>query len=548
MSLTNTDPYNGFTQFSNVLSGNPYLLTGNPYVLSLGLSPLEIRRINDEILYWRFYKAEHWTYKRPDGEPQNTINYSRRFIDKQVAFLTGKGFTINPKKAAVEIIKPVLDFVFDDNKRNLLGVEMAQAASVTGNAFIKVAVEMYDPEQDPMMAELYPNGRIRLMLLPGYTVFPRFDGHDRTKIISCFVIYPIWIVENGQQKAIWYREVLTKDTIQEYLNDELISERPNELKEIPIVMIRNLPVAGESYGYSDMKDIIPLQQEFNEKTTDISDIINYHAAPVTVVYGAKANNLERGAKKIWGGLPKDAKIENLELKSDLKASMDYVDIIKTAMFEISSMPEDAFGSEQAQISNTSGIALHMKNQSLIDVTKLKQATFAEGLLQISRLILKYAELIELDIFDVEAFRSLKPIEKYIYDIEFPNPLPKDELIEMQLIAQKISANLMTHEQALEELGDPNPTETWNLIKTEMMELADMSYHTMVQANGGVDPNQQQNGESGKGGSGSTQPKKIQGGFDGFLAGAKQALGINVGGVVHKSEKADPLNKSGNQGS
>jgi hypothetical protein len=554
MSVTNTDPYNGFTQFSNVLSGNPYLLTGNPYVLSLGLSPLEIRRVNDEILFWRFYKAEHWTYKRPDGEPQNTVNYARKFIDKQVAFLTGKGFTLNPKREAVHVIKPVLDFVWDDNKRDLLAVELAQAASVTGNAFLKVAVEVYDPEDEPMMAELYPNGRIRLMLLPGYTVFPRFDGHDRTKMVSCFIIYPIWIVENGMQKAIWYREVITKDTIQEYLNDELISERPNELREIPVVMFRNMPVAGESYGYSDMKDIVPLQQEYNEKTTDVSDIINYHAAPVTVVYGAKANNLERGAKKIWGGLPKDAKIENLELKSDLKASMEYIDRIKTSMFEISAIPEDALGSDQAQISNTSGIALHMKNQSLIDVTKLKQATFREGILQACRLILRYAEIIELDIFDVEAFKALKPIEKYVYDVEFPDPLPKDELIEMQLVAQKISANLMTHVQALEELGDPNPEETWNFIKQEMLELADMQYHQAVNANGGVDPNTDPNGGGGGGKPTSGKTKNPNdplangnnGSFDRMLQGAKKALGINVGGVVHKSEKADPLNKAGNQ--
>lgn len=527
-------------QFTNTMATNPYVLTGNPYTQALGLSATEVLRVNDEMLWWKFYKADQWTYKRPDGEPQNTINYSRRFIDKGVAFLVGKGFTINPKPEAETIIKPTLDYVWDDNKRELLAIEMAQAAAVTGQAWVKVVVEKYDEETDPFLAEMYPKGRIRLLLLPGYTVFPRYDGHDRNKLISCFIIYPIWIIENGTQKAIWYREIITKDTIQEFLNDELIDERPNELREIPVVQLRNLPIAGESFGYPDMKDIVPLQQEFNEKTTDISDIINYHAAPVTVVYGAKATNLEKGAKKIWGGLPKDAKIENLELKSDLKASMDYVNMIKTSMFEIQGMPEDALGSTQTAISNTSGIALHMKNQSLIDVNNIKRKTFKEGIQQISRLILKYAEIIELDGFDVEAFKKLTPIQKYVYDIEFPDPLPKDELIEMQLIAQKLSANLITHIQALEELGEETPTETWELIKQEMLELGDLAYQSTVASTGGVDPYTDPQ-------DGNPQTKKSLLGKSamGFnQLNEKGPLNINIGGIVHGSEKANPVKGSG----
>lgn len=531
----------GFIQFTNVASTNPYVLTGNPYMQALGLTALEVKRVNDEMLWWKFYKGQHWTYQRPDGEPQNTINYARRFIDKGVAFLVGRGFTINPKPNAAPIIKPTLDYVWDDNKRELLAIEIAQAMSVTGNAWIKVAVEMYDPDVDPFLYEMYPKGRIRLLLLPGYTVFPRYDGHDRNKMISCFVIYPIWIIEKGVQKAVWYREVITKDTIEEYLNDELIDSRPNELKEIPIVQVRNLPISGESLGYSDMQDIVPLQQEFNEKTTDVSDIINYHAAPVTVVYGAKSTNLEKGAKKIWGGLPKDAKIENLELKSDLKASLDYINIIKTAMFEIQGMPEDALGSTQQAISNTSGIALHIKNQSLIDVNNLKRKTLTEGIQQICRFILKYAEIIELDGFNVGEFKSLTPVEKYVYDVEYPDPLPKDELIEMQLIAQKLSANLITHEQALEELGDETPTQTWEAIKQEMLELGDIAYQSAVAANGGQDP--------------FTDTKDANPQTKKSLLGTKSGMGfqrinqngpldINLGGIVHGSEKANPNKGSG----
>jgi hypothetical protein len=179
----------------------------------------------------------------------------------------------------------------------------------------------------------------------------------------------------------------------------------------------------------------------------------------------------------------------------------------------------------------------MKNQSLIDVNNIKRMTFTEGIQQISRLILKYAEIIELDGFDVEKFKALTPIEKYVYDIEYPDPLPKDELIEMQLIAQKLAANLMTHEQALEDLGDETPIQTWEAIKQEMIELGDMAYQSAVASTGGKDPFQDP-----KDGNPQTN-KSLLGSKNnmGFRRiNAQSPLNINLGGIVHGSEKANPV--------
>ena len=119
------------------------------------------------------------------------------------------------------------------------------------------------------------------------------------------------------------KEVVTRDTISYYIDNELVEEIPNILREINIVQIKNIPLAGESRGQSDLKSIIPLQKELNAKVTDVSDIINYHSAPITIIQGAKSKNLEKGAKKVWGGLPKDAKVYNLELNSDLNASKQF---------------------------------------------------------------------------------------------------------------------------------------------------------------------------------------------------------------------------------
>lgn len=454
-------------------------VVGNPYTLQMGLTNEELKRVQEELLYWKFYKGNQWNFKRPEGEPQNTINYSARFVDKGVAFLMGKGFTINVEKDAEEITKPFLDKVWDDNDRLALGVEMGQSGGITGNSWVKVALEKYEADEDPLLAEMYPKGRIRLTVLPSYACFPRWNPHDKDRMDAMRIIYPITIMEKDKPKTVWYREEITKKEIREYIDDKLQSTRKNDLGTIYVVRIRNLIVANNSLGKSDLQDIIPLQKEFNEKTTDVSDIINYHASPITIVYGAKTNNLEKGARKIWGGLPKDAKVENLELKTDLSSSMNYITLIKNAMFEIASMPDDALGSSTA-VSNTSGIALHIKNQPLIDTNNNKRITYGTGIEEINRLILRIADVYELDDFDKEAFNSLKPYDKWTTDIMFPDPLPKDELMQMQIIAQKLTNHLITRIDALRELGEYDSVSKYEEIKKEFIEWQSLMFEATPQ--------------------------------------------------------------------
>lgn len=448
---------------------------GNPYVSHEELTDEEIRRVNEVLLYWKYYRGDHWDVQRPKGEPQNTINYSARFVDKGVSFLMGKGFTINVRKEAEDITKPFIDEVLDDNNRLLLGLEMAQSGGVTGEAYVRVSLQHYDKDTEPFYAELYPNGRIRIQVLPTYACFPRWNNHDPDKMDEIRIIYPIRVqVRDGEYKTVWYEEHITPTRIREYIDGQLQSDRVNELGVIYVVRIRNLIVANHPYGKSDLQDIIPLNRELNEKTTDVSDIINYHASPVTLIYGAKANNLEKGARKVWGGLPKDARVENLELQSDLSASMNYIQLIRKSMFELASMPQDALGGEDLK-SNITGVALNLKYQPLIDINNKKKLTYGEGIQEICRLILRYADVYELEGFKVDEFRKLKGLDKWHVDVEFPNPLPKDELLQVQLIVEKLNNHLMTRLDALKELGEYDAQAKLQEIMDEFIEWQNLMF-------------------------------------------------------------------------
>ena len=120
-------------------------------------------------------------------------------------------------------------------------------------------------------------------------------------------------MSDGTRGVNTYTEIITSDRIQEWVNDQLLpgGDRPNPLGVIPIAHCANIPVAGSPWGLSDVADIIGLNREYNEKALEISDIVNYHAAPITVITGAKAAQLDRGPRKTWT-LPKDATVQNLQ--------------------------------------------------------------------------------------------------------------------------------------------------------------------------------------------------------------------------------------------
>ena len=291
-----------------------------------------------------------------------------------------------------------LNYVWEDNNKLEKLFEIGQSKSVTGDSWLQILFEpKYDangkrrPEfKDPF--DEYDKGRIRLIVVPAAIVFPEYDdGYDKDKMRKLVIMYPITEKKEGffgvtkKSRTVLYRQVWTEERVQIYIGDELQVDVPNKYGVIPFVHFKNFVLAGRNFGISDLEDIIPINMEINLKSSDVSEIIDYHSAPVTVVFGARIGQLERGANKVWGGLPKDARIENLRLEGDLTAAQNYIQSLKVAMHEVGSIPEGALGANQP-ISNTSGVALEIKLMPLMERIRLKQVLTKEALEYANKLL------------------------------------------------------------------------------------------------------------------------------------------------------------------
>lgn len=434
-----------------------------------------LRRIK---LAWNFYEGYHWEEMPEQDTPEITVNYCRAFVDKFVAFELGKAFSIATHKSMEgetittdgRTVFEYLEDVWEDNDQFLFTTEMGQMKSITGDSWVQV--RYFDPEElandDPFNE--YPDGRIKLLLMPTSVVFPEYDPHQRGVLTKLTIMYTYEkmvrtsILGKTRKEQTLYKQIWTKDECAIYDGNGEPEVIPNRYGVIPFVQIKNLPVAGRNEGRGDLEDIIPLNTEYNMKESNVSEIIDYHAAPVTVVYGAKIGNLEKGANKMWGGLSKEARVENLELKSDLGASSNYISGLKLAMCEVGGIPETVLGGAQA-ISNTSGVALQYINLPLIEKTRLKRTSTENGLERLNKLILLVSMFEGL----IQKPEGIPTRDFFWNEVTLPDTLPKDMLLELQQIQQEMKMGLESRRNAMKRMGKENIDELIKEIDADMKE-------------------------------------------------------------------------------
>lgn len=464
--------------------------------LTIAISPLGLVELSDEEFEvhgprlaryaqaWAFYLGHHWAYRREMGEPQLVFNYVKALSDFLTNFCFSNGVHFQSDKAFQHIVPALLDRIWStDNVKEQLLWEIGNMGSVAGDAFVKVA---YEPPYTDAAARPHPGRVVILPINPSFA-FPEWHPHAKGRLIRFKLKYRFWgTAAEGTRQVYTYVEIITDDTIQEYVNDELIDERPNPLGQIPIVHIANQIASASPWGLSDVLDIIPLNREYNEKATEISDIINYHTAPVTIITGGKPNNLEKGAKKVWAMASKDAKVYNLEGGEEgLPTALEYLTQIKRAMHEMTGVPENALGESQP-ISNTSGVALSIQFMPTIMRWRMKKTQYGTGLKKICALALLVLFTHEPDqvVYNPDTEGIIEPGQQpfvdpddpnvYNIDCDWPPPLPVDILIKLNEIQLKMSLGLESKKGAMRDLGEEFPDEKLQELWEELLQDEKMS--------------------------------------------------------------------------
>lgn len=411
--------------------------------------------------YWEMFKGNHWSYHRGDDQPLVTINYARRYVTIVAGWVFKKGFEVtipdDPMTEGVsdkkerDFIAQALNETWRANGVTSWGLEAGQMGGVTGDLFLRPAWEANDDLENPY---------VRVDILPSHYVYPEFGGPhgaDRKKMTQCMVLFPQYTFKTSifgktRQSVKMNGEIWTPEEWKIIEDEKVIETRPNPFGEIPIVHVPNFLLAGEFYGISDLADVVELQRLFNEKTTDVSDVIAYHGSPVTIVKGQSIKQLERGANQMWG-IKKNADIFNLELKGELNASTEFLDRVERLMSMVSGVPKEAMGNI-SKAANTSAVAMALRFLPLSDIRDMKIATYGLGIRRVNRLIMKLLK-IKNPAFRraYEELQARYPQSNlYRNDVVFHSPMPRDELVELQKIKERLLVGISTRRMEMKKQG------------------------------------------------------------------------------------------------
>ncbi len=443
------------------------------------LSFIHQRRLQAYRNYWLYYLGKHWSYARDEGEPQLTFNYCRRLVDMHTNFAFKKGFknivTDDPttddldESVDRDFVRKLLEETWRKNKQILWCLNAGQMGGVTGDCFVRVSWDDTNPLEEPFA---------RADVLPSHFCFPDFGGHsgwDMTKLKRMIIMIPVYteikvnrLANRGFQLANktesthrvsflmeeWVAPIVSDDPAiakpamyRLYKGKEILKEAVNPIGVIPVVHISNYPLSGEYYGISDLSDITELNRELNEKATDVSDIINYHGSPITIIEGAKLKDLEKGVNRVWG-IPENASVKNLMLEGDLEAANSYRKDLKTSILELSGTPPQALGTIQP-LSNTTGVAMQLQYLPMIEKRDVKVEAYGEGIEAVNRLIIRTTEVADAE-FGAE-FSKLRG-DKYRNTVVFPDPMPQDERRELEMSRERLDMGISNKKKELERQG------------------------------------------------------------------------------------------------
>lgn len=431
--------------------------------------------------YLRFYKGQQWENEWDDGERKPVFNFCSTVVNKGTDFFVAKGFNIEAIEGN-ELVAQAMDLVWGANDRLNLFRRLSLNASITGDAFLYLTLKTTD---DTGKIEDKSKWSVVITPLDPFFVFPVFSQTEAGAMDACMIQYPTGKTPQG---AVSYRTVyITPKEIREYTDTQQVAVSENPFGLVPVVHFPNTLDPMKVWGQSDLDPVVSLNEEYNIISYSVRKIIKYHAEPTTIIYGARASKLEKGAKKVWSGLPIDARVENLQYQGDLKATYEYLGLLEQNIFKVSGIPSVLFqlnGDSKLAVSNTSGLAMRMMYQPLVDKAVRKQECFSASFKRTHTIIAKALEVTGVDLKEL----ADTPAEVMNLSVQYTDPLPFDEKVALDADQMKITMGV-TSKAAL--LRKYNPGEDTHRLTIEI--LADQVCLALTEASkaavlGGGAPN------------------------------------------------------------
>lgn len=355
--------------------------------------------------YWRYYDGKHkQPLKVQPGQTNDNIilNFSGQAIDKKVAFFAPQppAFRVQqtterePGGDGLQTIEPpeqaAVDAFWETNQLSQFIIDMAMSGFISGHSFVR----LYAPENT---AAIGVDNPARAVLLDPRLVTVFWDEANIHKVLWYRLTWGVEGQEMRRQDIVPTWLLNQKDTegasddgtwrIIEYRSKsgyrwDVVGDDLWGYSFAPIVDWKNRPKPHSYYGESDLRDA-DVNDSINFIASNTARIIRFHAHPRTVLLGASADEIHSTSVDGLWEIPNEvARVENIEMQSDLGSSLNMLNLLRAAFF--TQMRVVDLGSIQAQLGKITNFGVQMLYKDQTDDNETKRSMYGAGLSEVTR--------------------------------------------------------------------------------------------------------------------------------------------------------------------
>ncbi len=271
----------------------------------------------------RYYYGDQETFlDKAEGEPDDNviINMTKMIIDRTMTFVapTMPEFILDAKVPEQTEDEEWLEDVWLANGGLSLLHEIIFNGAVSGHAYVRIT------DDDEL-------GYPRIIPIDSRRVTTYWKADDSRTVIWHEVT---WEIEDVKYIVDYVNNLDGTWSIIEYTSKNgtkwAVSNRTEWRSAVPpIIHTKHLPNPNQFYGLPELPTL-GLQDKLNLIASENARIIRYYSSPKTVATGVNPEDVQQTAINSLYAIPKpDAKVYNLEMDSELAASMTMLEVMHT---------------------------------------------------------------------------------------------------------------------------------------------------------------------------------------------------------------------------
>lgn len=440
-----------------------------------------------------FYKGKQWSFRKEGGGTMRTYNYVFTVVENMTAFLTNEPPQISsPARDVTNMVErsmaegrtKILTAIHEENALGLVFQRAARTASITGDAFIFGSIPTFKVTDDG--TRVFENIRywnierpenIRIVWKDeNYSEIAGFIKQYRISTAVAKKLFKHEIASAGlviaedfdvQNNIGVPKTNIPMMTVKEYWDDSeymLLFNHDNKIVDyvkhdwgfMPLQYVPNIHLPGEAKGTSDIEHELDPQQEYNERASDLADIIKEMSRPS--YWGKNLDNLTEvrsGQISIYQ-VGDDGDIQAMPKSGQTVPVESYLNDRKNDMIALSGLNQVLYPG--THVMQATGRALSVIMQGVNNKVSLRKEWWVRAFKQLNKTILFHAQNHIPD--------ANKVIDGYFKTDVFVSSVllrsVTDEISKFQARVQSLTTTQSN-------IGIANPSEEQKLMKEELQD-------------------------------------------------------------------------------